>query len=89
MSKRITADYDSDDARIIDLKQQSYSDEYVANKLREEGRTRYVGKTVGSRWLRLRKILEERDDERLDDELSDWHVGEVSVSADLVTPTPS
>ncbi|KAI5360796.1 hypothetical protein Slin15195_G087120 [Septoria linicola] len=76
VSKRITADYDSDDARIIDLKQQSYSDEYVANKLREEGRTRYVGKTVGSRWLRLRKVLEERDDERLDDELSDWHVGE-------------
>ncbi|CAK1360229.1 hypothetical protein CB0940_06309 [Cercospora beticola] len=76
ISKRINADYDSDDARIIELKQQSYSDEYVAAKLTEEGRIRYVPKTVGSRWLRLRKVLEKREDERLDDELSDWHVGE-------------
>ncbi|KAM3421614.1 hypothetical protein BST61_g2001 [Cercospora zeina] len=76
ISKRICADYDSDDARIIELKQQSYSDEHVAAKLREEGRIRYVPKTVGSRWLRLRKVLEQREDERLDDELSDWHVGE-------------
>jgi hypothetical protein len=76
-SKAIKVDYDSDDARIIELKQQAYSDDYVANKLKEEGRMRYVGKTVGSRWLRLRKVLEERDEERLDDEMSDWHVGEV------------
>ncbi|KXT08210.1 hypothetical protein AC579_8680 [Pseudocercospora musae] len=75
-SKKITADYDSDDGRIIELKQQGYSDEYVAEKLQQEGRIRYVGKTVGSRWLRLRKVLEDREDERLDDELSDWHIGE-------------
>ncbi|KAI7083280.1 hypothetical protein KC356_g7690 [Hortaea werneckii] len=74
--KRIVADYDSDDGRIITLKQQGYSDEYVAQKLMDEGRVRYVPKTVGSRWLRLRKALQEVEDEKLDDELSDWHVGE-------------
>ncbi|EME88585.1 uncharacterized protein MYCFIDRAFT_90682, partial [Pseudocercospora fijiensis CIRAD86] len=76
IAKKITADYDSDDGRIIELKQQSYSDEYVAGKLQQEGRVRYVGKTIGSRWNRLRKVLEDRNDELLDDELSDWHVGE-------------
>jgi len=50
----------------------------VAARLIEENRIRYVPKTVGSRWLRLRKALEAAEDERLDDELSDWHVGEVS-----------
>lgn len=78
MAKRVSADYDSDDARIIDLKQQGYPDEHVARVLIDEGRMRYASKTVGSRWLRLRKILQKYQDERLDDELSDWHVGEVS-----------
>ncbi|KAK5676132.1 hypothetical protein LTS10_011422 [Elasticomyces elasticus] len=74
--KRVIADYDSDDGRIIALKQQGYADEYVANKLISEGRIRYQAKTVGSRWLRLRKALEQKENDRLDDELSDWHVGE-------------
>ncbi|KXT00037.1 hypothetical protein AC578_4875 [Pseudocercospora eumusae] len=82
-SKKITADYDSDDGRIIELKQQGYSDEYVAEKLQQEGRIRYVGKTVGSRWLRLRKVLEDQEDERLDDELSDWHIGEDEMVANI------
>lgn len=75
-SKPVTADYDSDDARIIELKQLGHSDDFVASKLVEEGRIRYVGKTIGSRYLRLRKVLEDKEDERLDDELSDWHEGE-------------
>lgn len=79
MPKRIVADYDSDDGRIITLKQQGYSDEYVAQRLMDEGRVRYVPKTVGSRWLRLRKALQEAEDEKLDDELSDWHIGEVRI----------
>ncbi|KAK4547750.1 hypothetical protein LTR36_000708 [Oleoguttula mirabilis] len=74
--KRIVADYDSDDGRIISLKQQGYSDEYVAQKMIQEGRIRYVPKTVGSRWLRLRKALEQAESEKLDDELTDWHVDE-------------
>jgi hypothetical protein len=75
--KPIKANYDADDARIVDLKQQGWSDEYVARKLAEEGRIRYVGRTVGSRWLRIRKALEAKEEEILEDEMSDWHDGEV------------
>jgi len=78
--KRIVTDYDTDDGRIVTLKQQGYSDEYVAQKLIQEGRIRYVPKTVGSRWLRLRKALEQAENEKLDDELSDWHVEEVGIN---------
>lgn len=76
--KPIKANYDDDDARIVELKQQGWSDEYVARKLAEEGRIRYVGRTVGSRWLRIRKALEAKEEEILEDNLSDWHEGEVS-----------
>ena len=77
-TKPVSADYDSDDGRIIELKQQGYSDGAVSQKLLQENRVRYLPKTVASRYLRLRKVLEEAEDNRLDDELSDWHVGEVS-----------
>lgn len=69
---------DSDDARLYDLKQQGYPDEAVAQKLRDEGRIRYVAKTVASRYSRLCKIVDEKCNEKLDDELSDWHIDEVS-----------
>ncbi|TKA49660.1 hypothetical protein B0A54_00328 [Friedmanniomyces endolithicus] len=52
LPKRVVVDYDSDDGRIITLKQQGFSDD---------------------RWLRLRKALEAAENERMDDELSDWH----------------
>lgn len=45
---------------------------------------RYEPKTVGSRWLRLRKLLERIENERLDDELSDWHEGEVRTRVMLL-----
>ena len=61
----------------MELKQQGYGDDYVSAKLVEEGRMRYVPRTIGSRYLRLRKALEEREEYKLDDELSDWHLGEV------------
>lgn len=86
VAKRIVADYDSDDGRIIDLKQQGYPDDFVAKKLVEEGRIRYVPKTVGSRWLRLRKALERAEEDKLDDELSDWHEGEVSLTLHAKLP---
>jgi hypothetical protein len=85
MNKRVTADYDSDDALIVTLKQQGYSDKAVAERLAKDGRTAYQAKSVGSRWLRLRQVVREEEEKRLDDELSDWHIGEVSC----VTSTTS
>ncbi|CAK4034648.1 Hypothetical predicted protein [Lecanosticta acicola] len=76
LAKPITIDYDSDDARLIELKQQDHTDVFVAETFQKEGRMRYSAKTVGSRWQRLRKMMIDAEDEELDDELSDWHVGE-------------
>lgn len=78
-SKVICANYDSDDARLIGLKQEGYSDQAVANKLAAEDRAHYLPKTVASRWARLKRIVQEIEDKKLDDELSDWHVGEVHL----------
>ncbi|KAK3073244.1 hypothetical protein LTR53_005339 [Teratosphaeriaceae sp. CCFEE 6253] len=76
IGKKVTIDYDSDDGRIIELKQSGYSDDYVAKKLVDEGRTRYQAKTVSSRWQRLRLVMDQVENDRLDDEMSDWHIGE-------------
>lgn len=83
VSKPITGDGDSDDERIYELKNQGYPDEQVARKLIEEGRVRYVPKTIASRYVRLKQIKDQREDDRLDDELSDWHVGEVCIFSTL------
>ena len=81
IAKPVLANYDSDDGRIIELKQQGYADQYVCERMTQEGRTSYVAKTISSRWLRLRKALQQAEDDKLDDELSDWHVGEVGSNA--------
>lgn len=60
----------------MDLKDQGYTDEYVAEKMKSEGRTRYVPRSVGSRYLRLRQAIDKSHDAVLDDELSDWHIEE-------------
>jgi hypothetical protein len=85
--KPIKANYDADDARIVDLKQQGYTDEFVARKLADEGRIRYVGRTIGSRWLRIRKALEAKEEEILEDEFSDWHDGEVRFNYSAIPNT--
>ena len=77
--KPIRANYDTDDGRIVELKQMGHTDEQVAQRLINEGRVRYSARTVSSRWTRLRRALEAKEQEILDDELSDWHVGDVSL----------
>lgn len=80
-SKQTTeSDYDTDEKRIIHLKQLGYKDDYVSNRLVEEGRQQLSAKTISTRWLRLKKIVERKEEERLDDELSDWHIGEASIT---------
>ncbi|OQO10387.1 hypothetical protein B0A48_03683 [Cryoendolithus antarcticus] len=72
----IKRDYDSDDERLIQLKQMGHADTYVATQLAKEGRVKYNARTISGRWQRIRKVLEEKEEEQLDDELTDWHEGE-------------
>ncbi|QDS75375.1 hypothetical protein FKW77_002502 [Venturia effusa] len=76
LQRPITADLDSTDELIVSLKEKGYSNDAVSAQLVREGRINYDKKTVGSRYLRLKNAILEREEERLDGELTDWHDGE-------------
>ncbi|KAI4760602.1 hypothetical protein E4T52_07458 [Aureobasidium sp. EXF-3400] len=74
--KPITVDLDEEDQMIVDMKQQGYKDEDIVVRLIEKGFTRYEPRSVGCRWMRIRKKTQEYEEKLLDEELTDWHIGE-------------
>lgn len=79
LAKKVTADLDSDDQLIVTMKAAKYQEAEIAQRLKDEGRTSYNPKTIGTRWARLKKALAVRQDEMLDQDLTDWHDGDVSI----------
>lgn len=77
LAKKVTADLDSDDELIVKMKQAKYLEKDIAARLAAEGRTSYHSKTIGTRWARLKKALQEKQDKLLDGDLTDWHDGDV------------
>ena len=71
---------DSDDELIVRMKQAKYQEKEIAQRLIDEGRTNYHPKTIGTRWARLKKAMQVRNDELLDQDLTDWHDGDVSLT---------
>lgn len=87
IAKKVTADLDSDDDMIVRMKEAKYLEKDIAQKLADEGRIAYNPKTIGTRWARIKKVLQQRQDELLDAELTDWHEGDVraiSATATLI-----
>ncbi|RMD43734.1 hypothetical protein DV735_g1395, partial [Chaetothyriales sp. CBS 134920] len=84
MSKRVTADLDSDDEMIVRMKNAKYQEKDIARRLADEGRMFYSTKTIGSRWGRLRKAIQARQDELLDANLTDWHEGDDDVLKEAI-----
>lgn len=78
VAKKVTADLDSDDELIVSMKHAKYLEKDIAKRLEDEGRTKYNSKTIGTRWARIKKKLQEKNDTLLDAELTDWHDGDVS-----------
>lgn len=76
--KPVDSDFGSEDERIVDLKKQGYKDDYIANKLVEEGRQKWSVKRISNRYAKLKKVVDRKEEERLDDELLDWRIGEAS-----------
>jgi hypothetical protein len=76
--KPITVDLDEEDQLIVDMKQQGYNNEDIVVRLVEKGFTRYEPRSVACRWMRIRKKTQEYEERLLDEELTDWHIGEVS-----------
>lgn len=79
LAKKVTADLDSDDELIVRMKNARYLERDIAQRLADEGRIKYSEKTIGTRWTRIKRKLQERHDELLDQDLTDWHDGDVSA----------
>jgi hypothetical protein len=85
-SRPISADLDSTDELIVKMKDAGYNNAKIAMKLRDEGRVSYDKKTVGSRYLRIKNAIADREEQRLDAELTDWHEGEVRYFVYALVP---
>ena len=66
------------------MKRQGYKDTDIAVKLVDEGFTRYKPQTITSRYARIKKTIQSHNEVLLDEELTDWHAGEVSTQAALL-----
>ena len=65
------------------MKNAKYLEKDIAEHLAKEGRIAYHPKTIGTRWARIKKVLQKRQDQMLDDELTDWHEGDVSSAPSI------
>ena len=84
VAKKVTAEMDSDDELIFSMKNAKYLEKDIAKRLQDEGRTVYNPKTIGTRWARLKKVMQAKQDEALDADLTDWHEGDVSTTVDAL-----
>ncbi len=80
IAKRVTADLDSDDEVIVNMKEARFLEKDIAKALVDQGRTAYNPKTIGTRWRRIKTALQKRQDDLLDADLTDWHEGDVSTA---------
>lgn len=67
------------------MKNAKFLEKDIAQRLKDEGRTSYNPKTIGTRWARLKQAKQAQQDELLDADLTDWHEGDVSSAFALVT----
>ncbi len=65
------------DERMWSLRKENYSDKGIARKLEEEYGVVYQPKSVASRLPKLQRDKQLEEDQKLDEEMDDWHVGEV------------
>jgi len=60
------------------MKEAGIKDEDVAAEISARGGPKYHPKTIATRYSRIKRMLQKLKDDNLDDELTDWHEGEVS-----------
>jgi len=77
LPKKITADLDSEDEIILNMKGEGYGDVQIAEHLSKQNRVQYDHKTIATRFIRIKRAISARQDERLEEGLTDWHEGEV------------
>lgn len=79
MHKDITVELDSDDEIILTMKDQGIKDEVVMERLIAEGRTKYNSKTISTRYIRMKRVLETAEEKQMEEDFSDFHEDEVST----------
>ena len=87
MPKRVLPELDSDDEMLVSLKEQGLRDNVIAARFREEGRIAYEPKSISTRYGRIKRTQQQQETEALDEQETDWHVGDVSERA-LSNATP-
>jgi len=73
----VTHILDSDDEIIYNMKRAGQKDESVVQRLIDEGRTKYQVKTIPTRYSRILLKMEEHQEQRLEEEFSDFHEEDV------------
>ena len=70
-------DYDEEDYIIKQMRDAGYRDEQVVETLINKGLTIYQPKSVNTRYNVMKRREADKENQRLDDELTDWHEGDV------------
>jgi len=69
------------------MKRGGRKDETVAQRLIDEGRTKYSVKTIATRYSRILLKMEEHLEQRMEEEFSDFHeqdVGTITIRCQVV-----
>ena len=65
------------ESRMWALKKQNYGDSAIAKKIEDEFGIVLLPKSVASRLPKIQKEKQGEEDQRLDEEMFDWQIGEV------------
>jgi len=75
---------DSDDELLKSMMETGEKHEDIVAAIVARGGQRYKPKTIVTRYSRIKNVLSAHEDDLLDDELTDWHEGEVSEAYSMI-----
>jgi hypothetical protein len=75
-SKKITANLDSDDELIMNMRDKGFSDAQISDRLAKEGRVRYDRKSISTRIGRIKVAQGELVDQLLADRYKEWDMAD-------------
>ncbi|KAF1351626.1 hypothetical protein EJ07DRAFT_66685, partial [Lizonia empirigonia] len=70
--KRVSAQLDSDDELMLQMREKGYSDRQISDKLAKDGRVRYDQKSISTRIMRIRLAQAENFDFLLQEGYKEW-----------------
>jgi hypothetical protein len=78
--KKVSAELDSDDELMLQMRENGYSDRQIADKLAKDGRVRYDQKSISTRIMRIRLAQAEKFDVLLKEGYKEWKFEDVSCA---------